>query len=126
MDTKYIHHILPHPPFLWANPFPVVPTPRNDLLFPPGLHFLKRNNKLVIQGCFTWVLQVHIFWDFIKLRSSPLLLTHSLSPYSLNIQHLTIQCSMLYSYIDGLFQYFLFLIIFIFFLTSHSPNRWIH
>jgi hypothetical protein len=39
MNTKYIHHIHPHSPFLHAHPFPLVPTTGRDLFFLPALHF---------------------------------------------------------------------------------------
>jgi hypothetical protein len=115
-----------HPPFtpsfpLFLWPFlPLVSTPRKDLFFPPDLHFFKIKCALIVQGCFTLVLQVCINCAFIKITSSPPLLTHSLSPKS---QQFSVQCIMVYSYVDSLFQYFSFSNIFFLSPTSHSHFR---
>jgi hypothetical protein len=76
--------------------------------FPSYASFLKIKCILIIQGDLALVLQVFMYHVFIKLSSFPPLLTHCLSPYSPNIQQVTIQCIILYSYMHGLFQYFLF------------------
>jgi hypothetical protein len=52
-----------------------------------------------------------------------LLLIHSLSPHSPNVQQHTVQCIIFYSDIDGLFQYFSFSNIFYTFPTSNSWDR---
>jgi hypothetical protein len=54
-----------------------------------------------------------IYRAFIRLTLFPLLFTHSLSPCFPNIQQLTVQCIILYSFIDELFQYFSFSNIFL-------------
>jgi hypothetical protein len=82
---------------------------------------------LVAQRSFILVFQICIYHAFIKL--TPPLLTHSLSPHSPNIQPLTVQCIILYSYIDGLFQHF-FILYFFLSSTSYSsliilPYDWI-
>jgi hypothetical protein len=82
---------------------------------------LKIRCILIVQGCFTLVLQRSVDIMFLSnYPPSPLLLTLSLSPCSPHIQQLTVQCIILYSYIDGLFQYFSFSNIF--FLSSISQN----
>jgi hypothetical protein len=40
MNTKYIHHIHPHSPFLTIILLPLVPTPGKDLFYPPVLLFV--------------------------------------------------------------------------------------
>jgi hypothetical protein len=75
---------------------------------------------LVVHGGLTLILCVYIYCALIKLTHSLPLLTHSLAPRSLNIQQLTVQCITLYSYMDGLFQYFSFFNIFFI-----SPAFWI-
>jgi hypothetical protein len=97
MDKKYIHYIHPHSLFPRGYSFPLVP----PLL--PFILFIK--NILIVQGGFTLVLQVGIYCALIKSTPPPLL-THSLSACSPNIQRFTIKCIMLYSHLDGLFQYF--------------------
>jgi hypothetical protein len=102
MDIKYIYHIHPHSPFPCAHHLPLVSTPGKDICFPLLFTFLKC--ILIVQGGFAVILQACIYHALIKL--APPLLTLSLSPCSPNVQQLTVQYIMLYSYIDGLFQYF--------------------
>jgi hypothetical protein len=78
-----------------------VHTAGKHLLFSPALHFLKTKCILIVQGGFALILQVCIYCVFIKLTSSPALLTHYLSPCSPNIQQLTVKCIILYSYIES-------------------------
>jgi hypothetical protein len=59
---------------------------------------------------------------FNQINPLSLLLTHSLSPCSSNV-HLTVQCIVLYSYINGLSQYFSVSNIFCTSPASHRPLR---
>jgi hypothetical protein len=103
MYTKYIHHTHPHSPYPWSTSLPPVPTP-------PALPLL--HCVVIVQGCFFLVLQVGIYCILIKLTPS-----FSITML-LNIQQLTIQCIILYSYIVGLLQYFSFSLS----PTSHTPS----
>jgi hypothetical protein len=89
-----------------------VPTP------PTGTHSQKKlgvscpsffRRMLIVQGVFAVALQACICHAFIKLTHSHPLLAHSLSPRYPNSQQHTVQCIIFCSYIDGLFQCFLFL-----------------
>jgi hypothetical protein len=90
--------------------------------FPPALCFFKVTHILIVQGGFVLVLHICIYRAFIKLTLSPLTCSFSVTMLP-NIQQHTVQCTILYSYIDGLFQYFSFSNIFFTFPTSHSPLR---
>jgi hypothetical protein len=52
---------------------------------------------LIVQGSFAWYLRSECIMLVIKLSPSPVSLTHSLSPWSPNIQQFTVQCIILYS-----------------------------
>jgi hypothetical protein len=85
---------------------PLVPTPRKDLFYPLALHFFKKC-ILIAQGSFTLVLQVFLYSALIKFTPPPLL-THSLSPCSLKYSTAYVVYIILYSHINGMFQYFSF------------------
>jgi hypothetical protein len=128
MDTKYIHHIHPHSPFPCAHPSPTGTCPQKRFIFPSCFSFLfffLITCILVIPGVSPWYFR-SIYHAFIKLTPSPPLLTHSQSPCSPNVQQLSVQCIVLYSHIDGLFQGFSFSNIFFLSPTSHSPLRQTH
>jgi hypothetical protein len=110
------------PPFFVPTPSHWYPA-MEKIFFPSCPSFLKIKCILIVQGDFNLILQVRICHDFIKLTPSPPLLTYSLSLRSPNIQQLTIQCIILYSYIDGFFQYFSFSNIFFLFPTFCSVLR---
>jgi hypothetical protein len=109
MDTKYIQDIYPHSPFL-------VPTHSHWYLLLEKtyfclLPFICFKCILIVKGGFALVFQACVYPALVK-STLPLLLTHPLLQFSPNIQKLTVQCTILYSYIDGLFQYFSFFSIF--------------
>jgi hypothetical protein len=125
LGTKYIHHI--HiPSFFIPIALPLVPPPGKVLFFPPALHFFLIKCMLIVQEGYSLVHQDCIYHAFIKLTPSPPLFTHPLSPYSPNIQHLTIQCIVLYSRMCGLFQKFSFSNLFFLSPNFCSPLREIH
>jgi hypothetical protein len=119
MDTKYIHP--QYTPSFPLSSFPPLshwyPTPEKiyfSLL--PFIFLIKY--ILIVQGNFTLVLQVCIYG---ALNSLPSIIYSFLSPFFPNIQQLTIQYIILYSYTDELFQYFSFSNIFFLSPTSFSP-----
>jgi hypothetical protein len=91
------------PPYL----VPTVPSTgthhQKRFIFPSFPSLKKKKWILIVQGGFDLVLQVCIYPAFFTLTPSPPLLTNSLSPCIPNIQQLTVQYIILYSYIDGLF-----------------------
>jgi hypothetical protein len=106
-------------PFIMLTHLPLAPRPGKDLFFIPILHFF----KVCIDSSRGFCLQACIYHALII--STPHYL-HSLSPCSSNIQQLTVQCIILYSHIDGLFQYFSFSNIFFTSPISSSPLRQTH
>jgi hypothetical protein len=121
MNTKYIHHIL-HTSFFTLFLCPLVSAPGKNLCY--ALHFFKY--ILMAQKGFILALQACKFWALMKLTLLHRCYTLCLSPYFPNIQQLTEQCIILYSYIDGLFQYFSFSIIFFPSTASYSLLRQTH
>jgi hypothetical protein len=113
-SSVFIYWYKIHPPYTpsfslsLCPPLPLVPTPGEDLFFLFALHFLKIKCILIVQGDFSLVLPVCTYHAFSKLIPFSPLLTHSLSPCSPNIHQFAVQCIILYSYIDGLLQYFSF------------------
>jgi hypothetical protein len=106
MNTKYIHHISHIHPFLMPTSSLWYP-PQKRSIFSPVLHL--KIFKLYIhspRGFWLGTSGLNIYCALIKLTTP--LLTLFLSPCSPNIQHVTVQYIILYSYIDGLFQYFSF------------------
>jgi hypothetical protein len=90
MDTKYIHHVYPHAPFPCVHPPPTDTHPWKRFIFPSCPSYFKIKYILIVQGGFALVLLVCMYCTFTKLTPSLLFLTYSLSPYSLNIQQLTV------------------------------------
>jgi hypothetical protein len=77
----------------------------------------------MVQESFTLVL--HACVRHVLIKFSSLLLSHSLSSCSPNIQQLAVQYIVLYSYIDQLFQYISFSSIFLPLPSSVVlPDRW--
>jgi hypothetical protein len=117
MNIKYIHHIHPQSPFPYSHPFPQVLTPRKKLFYPFALHFWRC--ILMVQVGFTLVLQACVYHALIKLPS----VTYSFSITMLLYYSATYrQYTILYSYIDRLFQYFSFSNIFLPSITSVVPS----
>jgi hypothetical protein len=104
---KYIHQIHPCSPFPWAHPPPTCTHPQKRLIFPPTHHvfyyvYIGSPRRFHLgTSCLTIS-----FFNWINPFTP--LLTLSLSPCSPNIQQLTVWNIVLYSYMDGLFQYFSF------------------
>jgi hypothetical protein len=86
MDTKYIHHIHPHSPFLCNHPSHWYTPPQKRLSFPTCTSFFKIKYTLIVQGGFALVLQVCLYHALIKLTSSPhyLLILYHCAPLILN------------------------------------------
>jgi hypothetical protein len=104
------------------SPLTLVPTPGKDRFHLLPFTFFKC--ILIVQRGFALLLQVCVYRALIKLTSQPpylLILCHH-APLIFN----SIQFSALYSYIDGLFQYFSFSNIFFTYPTSCSPFRQAH
>jgi hypothetical protein len=99
MNTNYIHYIHPHSPFASAYPFSL-----KKICF-SLLPFIFFKCLLIVQGCFTLVLQACIYCALIKLLPPCyfLILYHN-APLIFN----SLQYSTSYSHIEELFQYFSF------------------
>jgi hypothetical protein len=120
MNTKYFHYIHPHFP-LGSKPPTGIHSQKRYIL--PSCYSFCKNCLFIVQGDFALVLQVCIYCVFMKFNPTPLLLLYFLSACSSNSQQFTVQCKILYSYIDGLFWYFSFFNIFFLVHTSHSSLR---
>jgi hypothetical protein len=93
-------------PLSLCLPLPLVSISGIHLFYPLALHCFKVYIDSPREFCFG-TLGLYILC-FNQINSLPLFLTPPLSPCSGNIQQRTIQCIILYSYIDCLFQCFSF------------------
>jgi hypothetical protein len=117
VDTKYIHHVHPHPPFLVPTLVLLVPTPRKDLLFPPVLPSVFKKCILIVQRGFV-ALQVCACHASIRLTPTP----HSFSTTTSPLVHPpTVPCSAFCSSRDGRLQCLSFSAIFFPSPASCSP-----
>jgi hypothetical protein len=101
-NTKYTHNIHSYSTFPYAYPSHLVPTCEKRPVFLSRTSFF----KVRIDGLRGFHLGTSHLYIVSFNKISILLLTLSLSPCSLNSQELIVQYSILYSYIEGLFQYF--------------------
>jgi hypothetical protein len=128
MNTKYICHSHPHSLFPYAHPS-LCTLPLEKTCFTPYpsffFFFFLKCMLWLVQGSFALVFQGCIHHALIKLTLPPLL-THYQYHHALLIFNSLQYSTLLYLYIDGLFQSSSFFNIFFPSPTSHRPLRQTH